>query len=139
MTAPTFIDTNILVYAYDGREPAKQEQAVALLDSVVAAQGVISTQVVAEFCNVMLTKRGVTMRPADLVTVLDAVLKPMVAHTPDAAFYGRAVALFNTHNVSFYDALIIQAALDLGCQTLYSEDLQAGQTFGDLTVVNPFA
>lgn len=133
-----FLDTDVLVYVYDVRDLAKQKTAVELVESILSSgEGVISLQVVQEFCNVIIRKIPAVDRKGLLVT-LDTVLAPMVVQTPDLAFYRRAISLQAANSLSFYDALIIQAAIDLGCETLYSEDLQAGQKFGGLTVVNPF-
>jgi predicted nucleic acid-binding protein len=71
--------------------------------------------------------------------LVSRLLKPLCAHVPTIEFYERSLKLFASHSLGFYDALIIQAANDLGCRTLYSEDLQDGQRFGSLTVKNPFA
>lgn len=138
MSDRVFLDTNVLVYAYDGRDPARQQNAIKLIDSVAGANAVVSTQVLAEFCNVMLSGRGVSMKPADLGVVLEEVLGPMVAHAPDSAFYMRAIRLHEANSLSIYDSLIVQAAIDLECDTLYSEDIQSGRTFGSVVVVNPF-
>ena len=134
-----FIDTNVLVYAYDHRDLHKQDAARALLRELFTANtAVISTQVVQEFCNILLHKLKIVDADA-LADIIQATLSGIVRHQPDTAFYRRAIALHQRYDLSFYDALIIQAALDLGCDTLYSEDLQAGQKFGSLTVANPFA
>jgi predicted nucleic acid-binding protein len=133
-----FFDTNILVYAYDRRLPNKQKIAQALVrHNLDNGLGVISTQVVQEFCNVTLTKiRNVD--GAELKVVIQSVLSAFLAHWPSQDFYLRAIDLYNSASISFYDALIVQAAIDLDCTVLYSEDLQSGQKFGKLTVVNPF-
>lgn len=134
---PVFFDTNVLVYAYDNREPDKRQTARALLEErAIDPDGKISTQVLQEFCNVGLSKLG--MSPEAIDIVIEDLLSPLLAHTPDASFYKRAIALRQKCGLSFYDALIVQAAVDLGCTTLYSEDLQEGQVFGDLIVYNPF-
>lgn len=133
-----FFDTNVLVYAYDNRDQAKQQAARALLKlRAVNNDGVISTQVVQEFCNVSLSK--LKLAPHSLsILIDDLLLEPLLAHTPDAGFYRRAIALQQRYKLSFYDSLIVQAAIDLGCTILYSEDLQDGQRFEKLTVKNPF-
>ncbi len=129
-----FFDTNIMVYAYDERDPVKQKRARELINN---NDGLISTQVIQEFCNVALVKIKNIDR-LGLEGVLREVLNPILAHVPSTAFYTRAIQLFSDNSISFYDALIVQAALDLDCSILYSEDLQDGQKFGTLQVVNPF-
>jgi len=137
VAATVFFDTNVLVYAYDRREPAKQRVARALLEEkAVDKEGAISTQVVQEFCNVGLSKLNISSDA--MAIVIDGLLGPLLAHTPSGGFYKRAIVLQEQCGLHFYDTLILQAALDLGCSTLYSEDLQDGQTFGTLMIKNPF-
>lgn len=137
--ALSFVDTNVFVYAQDGRDETKRQAAIQLLRRLLTkGEGVISTQVVQEFCNVA-AKPDVNLPETTVKAVLEVMFYPMLRHAPDLAFYRRALKLHRRDKLSFYDALMVQAALDLGCQTLYSEDLQAGRAFGRLTVVNPFA
>lgn len=134
-----FFDTNVIVYAHDRRDSAKHAVADALLrQHVVAGTVVISSQVVQEFCHVAMGKGRTSLRDTDMQDVLARILFPIMRHVPSQPFYIRALELFQRYQLSWYDALIVQAALDLSCDTLYSEDLQAGQQFGELTVVNPF-
>jgi predicted nucleic acid-binding protein len=134
-----FVDTNIVVYAHDSRDTKKQRVAQTLLEELtIRNQVVISSQVVQEFCHVMLKGNDPFMNINDAKTVLTEILLPLMQHSPDPYFYNRALNLYSQHSLSFYDSLIIQAALDLDCGTLYSEDLQDGQKFGTLTIVNPF-
>ncbi len=88
--------------------------------------------------NVALSKFAVKLSAQELEQVMFMLLKPLCSHTPTFEFYQRTLKLYASHSLSFYDALIIQAAMDLGCRTLYSEDLQDGQRFGTITVKNPF-
>ncbi|MGI9027867.1 MAG: PIN domain-containing protein [Candidatus Saccharimonadales bacterium] len=139
MADVVFLDTNIIVYAYDRHDKRKHERAKKLIFEELSDQKmVISSQVVGEFCNVMLTKKGVIIEDNDLQTVLQDVLQAKLAHLPSIEFYERAAQLFANASISFYDALIVQAALDLNCDVLYSADLQDGQKFGKLQIVNPF-
>jgi predicted nucleic acid-binding protein len=133
-----FIDTNILIYAYDDRDIEKQQIARELLrDTVADGQAVISTQVVQEFCNVVLKKFSKTDLPG-LRKVIDKTFGLSLEHTPDEAFYNRALLLFEKNSISFYDVLIVQAAIDLRCDVLYSEDLQTERTIEGVAIVNPF-
>lgn len=134
-----FIDTNILVYIYDTRVPKKQKIATELLENMIATEsGIISTQVAQEFCNVAINKIG-QLDTEQLKHTLTTVLMPLVRQSPSEEFYLRAITLQAKHGQSFYDSLIIQAAIDLGCDILYSEDLQSNQTFGSLKIINPFS
>jgi len=135
-----FFDTNVLIYQFDHASPAKQEQAVKLIGQyILEGRAVISSQVAQEFMNVALKKFITKPSVEELRLMITDMLQPLCAHTPSFDFYRRALALYALHGMSFYDTLIIQAAIDLGCGTLYSEDLQDGQQFGALTVRNPFA
>lgn len=132
-----FLDTNILVYAYDIRDLAKYRRAEEFIRPLLAEDSVvISAQVLQEFCNVSLSKLNMTAE--GLLTLIDKLLGGLVAHKPSGPYYKRAILLKQRYHLSFYDALIVQAAIDLGCETLYSEDLQDGQKFGGLTIRNPF-
>lgn len=134
-----FFDTNVVVYAHDTRDTAKHRVAAGLLrDSIVAGTSVISQQVVQEFCHVALMKGRTSLAPADLELVLRDILFPILQPVVSAEFYVRALALHRQYSLSWYDSLIVQAAIDLNCSVLYSEDLQAGQRFGSTVVINPF-
>lgn len=128
---PAFLDTNILIYAQ--QSGPKGDAARALL----AEGGVVSVQVLNEFAAVSARKfgRGWPEIGAALDDIL-AVLAPPVPLT--LSIHTGARALAAAHGVSFYDALIISAAREAGCDTLYSEDLQASRRFGPTQIVNPF-
>lgn len=132
-----FLDTNVLVYAYDSRNRRKQDIARSLVRKLLGGKGVISTQVVQEFCNVALHPQK-ALTADDIELVFDEVLLILLRHVPSVGFYRRALKLCQYEQLSFYDALIIQAAIDLGCKTLYSEDLQDGRVYGGVKVKNPF-
>lgn len=139
MAQLSFVDTNIVVYANDGRDLNKQLKAQSLLYSLIASNtAVLSSQVVQEFCNVMLKGKQPFMRSDDLKIVLSEIILPLMRHSPDPDFYIRALNLTDQHAISLYDSLIVEAALELDCDILYSEDLQHGQQFGKLKIVNPF-
>ncbi len=132
----SFIDSNILVYAEASDELTKRYTALTLLRHLkLSGKGVISTQVLQEFANVALRKMG-----------LDAnhVREQLGAHqqfevvqvTP--TLINAAVDLHQTRSLSFYDALIVQAAITSGCATLYSEDLNTGEVINGVKIVNPF-
>ncbi|HUD06590.1 MAG TPA: PIN domain-containing protein [Candidatus Saccharimonadales bacterium] len=140
MAQAFFLDTNIFVYAQDRDNSPKQKIANKLIrEALNNSQGVISSQVVQEFCNVAVSKFSQSMKTSDLKEYLRVTLSRLWQHVPSLDFYYRAVELFERDSLSFYDALIVQAAIDLGCDRLYSEDLQSGRKFGNLTIVNPFS
>ena len=130
MTA--FIDTNVLIYAQGAG--AKGDVA----REAILAGGVISVQVLNEFAAVLRRKLRqdwpeIAAAVADVRAALDPV-RPIGVETHEAA-----LALARDTGVSFYDALILAAALEAGCDILLSEDLQAGRRIGGLAIVNPFA
>ncbi len=131
-----FADTNILVYALDPAEPVRQPVASRLLREAAATGNlVISTQVLQEFYAVMLRRR--LLSPADAADAVQSWAEhEVVGSTP--ALVMRAVQLHQQHQLEFWDAMVVQAALDAGCSLLYTEDMQHGRQFGDLQLVNPF-
>ena len=132
MPAKQFFDTNILVYAFAANDPRS-----ARAESLLAEGGAIGVQVLNEFTNVARRKlRWQWSQIEASLAVIADLLSPVAPLT--AAIHARAVALARDHELSVFDALIVAAALDAGCQLLFSEDLQDGQRFGALTVENPF-
>lgn len=132
-TAKCFADTNVAIYAVDA-DVAKREKALAVL----AARPVISTQVVNEYLNVLLTKRKLDRASANELARALMATSEVASVTPDIT--DLAMSIGERHQISHWDALIVAAALATGCDTLYSEDLQDGQAFeGRLTVKNPFS
>lgn len=131
MTA-VFADTNIVVYAY-ADEPLKSSVA----EAIVRATPVLSTQVISEFLNVARIKMGL-----DLPTrhqIAENLLHACTVVSLDVQVVAQAMAVEATYQVSYWDALVISAALAGGCDTLYSEDMQDGQVFENrLTVKNAF-
>ena len=126
-----FFDTNILVYAQ--QNGAKAEKARALL----AAGGVLSVQVLNEFAAVARRKLGKEWDEiGEAIEDALALVDPPLPLT--TALHAMAREIARDHGFRFYDALILAAALDAGCDTLFSEDLQDGRAFGALRVVNPF-
>jgi predicted nucleic acid-binding protein len=127
-----FFDTNILIYAFAADDPRS-----ARAEALIADGGVIGVQVLNEFTNVTRRKlRWQWEQIESAITVIEELLGP--ARPLTTAVHARAVVVARDQELSFYDALIVAAAFDAGCQILYSEDLQHGQKFGALKVVNPF-
>lgn len=141
---PIFFDTNVLVYAYGPDDPTRRQRALLLIrEAMREGRCVISTQVMQEFFSVVLRRNFIS--PADALDVLRGLAEYQVVPA-SAGSVLRAVALQQRVRLSIWDALIVQAALDAGCGTLFTEDLQDGQRFAALgdgattvTVVNPFA
>jgi predicted nucleic acid-binding protein len=132
-----FFDTNVLVYVFDRAEPAKQAQAQALVTEHMTARDMaLSTQVLQELYVTLTRKKRLGAADA-LEVVTTFAQERIVPASADTVL--RGLALSQRHQLSAWDALILQAALDAGCKTLYSEDFQSGARFDDLVVVNPFA
>jgi predicted nucleic acid-binding protein len=139
MSARYFLDTNVFVYCFDRRDRRKQTRAESLVGQALDDHlGVISTQVVQEFLNVATRKFVRPMDRNQSRAYLDTVLSPLCEAFPTMTLYREALDLHANTGYSFYDAIIIAAALEAGCRTLYSEDLQDGQTIRELKIVNPF-
>ena len=132
-----FFDTNVLVYVFDRAEPAKQARAQALVtEHMTRRDMVLSTQVLQELYVTLTRKKR--LGPADALEVVTTFAQErIVPASADTVL--RGLALSQSRQLSAWDALILQAALDAGCTTLFSEDFQAGARFDDLVVVNPFA
>jgi predicted nucleic acid-binding protein len=132
----TFIDTNILVYAYDADEGAKHRRVVEILDELwESGTGALSTQVLQEFYSVV-TRRKKMSRELARQRIASYGEWCVVRTNPELLV--MASLLEERNQLQWWDALVIEAALRSGATTLLSEDLQHGQQFGTLTVRNPF-
>jgi predicted nucleic acid-binding protein len=137
MSVPDFLDSNVLVYAYDASDPKKQRIAQALAERAVAGQVVASPQVLAEFAATLLHKLVPAVLPEVVTTILDA-LGPIKLVAPDAELVRRAVEAHARYHVHFYDGMIVAAAERAGCERIWSEDLNPGQKYFGVMVTNPF-
>jgi predicted nucleic acid-binding protein len=134
-----FLDTNILVYSFDFAHSEKRQTARRLLSTAMTTQrGAISSQVVQEFLNISLRGFARPIIITDLREYLDTVLAPLCLHFPSVNFYAQALVIQIETGYSWYDALIVSAALELGCSTLFSEDLQHGRVIRGMAIRNPF-
>lgn len=132
-----FVDTNILVYAQDRDAPAKRRRSREVIAELAASgTGVISTQVVQEFYVATTRKMGVD--PLSAKGILRTFTAFEITQT-SLDLIEDAVDCSILNQISFWDALIVAAAAATGCSTIYSEDLNAGQVFQGVRIVNPFA
>ena len=132
-----FFDTNVLVYVFDRAEALKQMRAQDLVTEHMGRRDmVLSTQVLQELYVTLTRKKQLGAADA-LEVVTTFAQERIVPASADGVL--RGLALSQQRQLSAWDALIVQAALDAGCTTLFSEDFQAGARFDDLFVVNPFA
>jgi predicted nucleic acid-binding protein len=134
-----FFDTNVLVYLFDADSPDKRKKARALFQKHADAGDILlSTQVLQEFYVAVTRKLA---RPLDAGVASDAVSSfaelPLVQI--DSALIVSAIQRSRNNQLSFWDALIVQAAIEGQASTLYSEDMQQEQILDSLRVVNPFS
>ena len=140
MNGKYFIDTNIFVYLFDPRYPAKSRKARSIIDHAVnEGTGLISYQVIQEFFSIASKKFAQPMTMYECLYCLDNIFSPLCAVFPSIEFYKSALALKDQVGCSLYDALIIAAAVQEKCSVLYSEDLQHGRVIAGVKIQNPFA
>ena len=132
-----FFDTNVLVYAFDKGEPEKREVALALIkEHLEEGDGILSVQVFREFyVSVRRLARPLSAAEAEEALGSLAMFSPI---TEDCRMVVGAARRSRELTLSFWDALIVEAALRAGAGRLLTEDLQHGQRIGGLTVENPF-
>ena len=137
MSARSFFDTNVLVYADDKSSPAKQRRAVALVaEHRRAGTGVVSLQVLQEYFVASTRKLkvdpAVARRKVELLSEFDVA-------APDLSDVLAAIDLHRLHGFSFWVALVLRAAQQSGCTVLLSEDFQDQRELDGLRIVNPFS
>jgi predicted nucleic acid-binding protein len=134
MRAEVFFDTNVLIYTLALDDPRS-----AIAEELLAPGGMISVQVLNEF--VSLARRKLLMSWPEVTEALDAFRVLCPSPLPiTVRSHESALKIAEKHGYGIHDALVIAAALEAGCATLYSEDFQDGQTIdGKLTICNPFA
>lgn len=138
MSGRAFVDSNVLVYAHDRGAGDKHATARDLLRELWRDRtGVGSTQVIQEFyVNVRRKAANPVPRAEARRLVEDYLAWNLIVN--DGRSIAEALTLKARYHLSFWDALIVQAAGAAGVDTLYSEDLNHGQAYGPVTVVNPF-
>lgn len=134
-----FVDSNVLLYAYDESAGVRREQAETLLIRLATArQGAVSIQVFQEFYVNATRKLERPMPRSEAREVLRSLSRWSV-HSPVAADVLAATVIGEENTISFWDAMIVRSAAQLGCSTLWSEDLNDGQTISGVLVRNPFS
>jgi predicted nucleic acid-binding protein len=137
MSARSFFDTNVLLYADDESAPAKQRRSRDLVaEHRRAGTGVVSLQVLQEHFVNVTRKLGVDPRIAHRKLELLAELDVAVPQVPDVL---AAIDMHRLHGCSFWDALILRSAQQAGCRVLLSEAFQDHRKIDGITIVNPFA
>ena len=134
-----FLDSNIFVYLFDETAHEKRRAAESLTRAALEAKtGCISFQVVQETLNVLTRKLAIPVNPADAQEFLHRMLMPLWRVMPSQTLYTEAIVLQGRLRLSFYDSLIVAAALEAGCTRLLTEDMQDGQRIQGLRIENPF-
>lgn len=132
----SLLDTNVLVYADAADEPIKQRRSLALITALVSAgEAVLCTQVLQEYANVAVRKLRL---PHALIRERIAFYRRLDLVTTSPGLMADALDLHLLRGLSFYDALIVQAAVAGGCQRVLSEDMQHGAPVGGVRIENPF-
>jgi predicted nucleic acid-binding protein len=137
MNAEVFVDTNVLLYSID-EDPASASKRVRAQQLLLSERWGWSVQVAAEFfVNATSAKRPFQLTAADAAALVETWFAfPTVELTP--ALFRAAVDILQRYKVSYWDAAILAAAKLMGCHTVFSEDLNDGQNYDGVTVVNPF-
>lgn len=133
MAALTFLDTNVIAYAYDASAGAKHSTAIDVLSS--QSRAVVSAQVLSEVFSVLTRKLGLASSVAR--EVVDRLSALEVVAT-DARLVREAIDLAITEQISHWDAMIVLAAARAGCDSVLTEDLNNGQVIAGVRIVNPF-
>jgi predicted nucleic acid-binding protein len=139
MTGRFFLDTNVFIYTFDSRVPAKRTKAAQLIRRAVdTGQGIVSYQVVGEFLNVALRRFSPAVTVAEAEQYLITVFRPILAVQSSPAIFLEALRIAAKHELAWYDSVIVAAAIESRCDVLYSEHLQAGRNIENLRIENPF-
>lgn len=138
MSARRFFDTNVLVYASDSSDAAKQARAVELLrEAGLAGDGAISVQVLGEFFHVLAVKRKL-LPAADAERLVEAYAAVLAVQPVELPLVEHAMRIHQQYQTRYWDSLIIAAAVAQGCTEIVSEDLNHGQLYEGVRVLNPF-
>ena len=133
-----FVDTNILLYAHDDSAGDKQAQARTLVEQLWESRdGCLSVQVLQEFF-VNVTRKIAKPLNAETAKEIVADYARWYLHAPAAGDVLAAIGIHQRTGISFWDAMIVRSAAEIGCAVLYSEDLNAGQEYSGVRVDNPF-
>jgi predicted nucleic acid-binding protein len=139
MSGRFFLDTNIFVYSFDASASGKAKRASQLIQQAAnTGEGIVSYQVVQEFFNVALRRFARPMNLAEAEQYLVTVFRPILAIQSSAGLYVEGLRIAEKYRLSWYDSLIVAAALQGECSLLYSEDMQHHQKIEALRIENPF-
>lgn len=140
MSGRFFLDTNVLIYAVDFTDPAKQNIALEWVTRAhQTGDGVLSYQVVQEWFNVVLRKAAVPLSPKEATSIYRALLEPLWRVQSSRELLDAAMDIHQENSFSWWDSLIVSAAIQGGCDQLVSEDLQDGRSIAGVRIHNPFS
>ena len=132
----TFLDTNVLIYSIDGKDPAKQVVAREIVVSAVRGGGfLISAQVLNEFSNIALLKLKLSVEE---VRKFVSFFCRIGVVSLESRWTDAALLLKQRYETQFFDSLLLAAAQENGCDEILTEDLNDGQMYGSVKAVNPF-
>ena len=132
----TFLDTNVLIYSIDGKDPAKQVVAREIVVSAVRGGGfLISAQVLNEFSNIALLKLKLLVEE---VRKFVSFFSRIGVVSLESRWTDAALLLKQRYETQFFDSLLLAAAQENGCDEILTEDLNDGQMYGSVKAVNPF-
>ncbi|HEX3818718.1 MAG TPA: PIN domain-containing protein [Candidatus Sulfotelmatobacter sp.] len=139
MSAKYFLDTNVFVYSLDETVPAKARRARDLIgNGLDTGKGIVSFQVVQEFFNAALRQFSKPMSTFAAEEYLNTTFRPLLRVHTSPALYFSALHVYSRYKFSWYDCLIVAAALEAECSVLYTEDMQHGQKIEGLRIEDPF-
>ena len=139
MSGRFFLDTNLLIYAIDPSDAGKQSVAQKWVVSAhESGNGCVSYQVVQEWFNVVLRKAAVPLRAEQAASIYRQLIEPLWHVQSSRELIEGALELHERDSLSWWDSLIVSAAIQGGCETLLSEDLQHGRKVRGVRIVNPF-
>ena len=131
------LDTNILIYAADSSAPEKQQICSDLVEYFISVRGRLPLQCLNEFYS--LTTRRPLLRPAQARMIVERFLGSLVIVPSTISDTVLAMQMQEQHNIQFFDALLLATALNAGCTTFFSEDMQDGRAYMGITVRNPLS
>jgi predicted nucleic acid-binding protein len=138
MTGRRFIDSNVVIYAYDHADPGKRARAQALLeDAVRLDHGTVSVQVFGEFFHIAVVRKKL-LTALEALEVIKALETGLTVVSVSPGLVRDAIAIHQRYQLRYWDSLIVATARAAGCTVIYSEDLSDGQDYGGIAVVNPF-
>ena len=139
MSEEYFLDTNILIYAFDRSQPSKRKTAEKLIvQGVRESRAIINWQVAQEFLSLATKKFKKALNPNEVDKILNELLRPLWKVSPTPELFQDSLHINKISKYSFYDSLILASAKAARCGVIYSEDFQHNQVVEDVRIMNPF-